>query len=1053
MKKMKKALVLLLVAFVSVSNMSLSHIVSAASVNDYLQVTRTVSPMEMTTEEEATVELNIQGTPPVNVVKPNDVMLVIDKSGSMKNKMQHAIDAAKGFVQLMDLSAHRVGVVDYSSKNSISQLPLTTDGKKAQDYIDTLKANGGTATGDAIDAAIKELQSNPRPDTQPVIVIMTDGDATEPSGTAYEYALKKANEAKDAGIVFYTIALLNENEDPDKSGPNLLLRQMATTSDHHHFVLGSTGLKEIYAEIVKEIGIASAYDITVTDYVNDKFEIVPDSYVDNIPQPTVTDNKLVWSFKELKNKNLKFTYKIRAKSKDKTGMFDVSTSESIVTYKDYAGSNRSKNILNQTIKVKLPAPVITSIVEPAGHPNGGEVVTINGDKFKQGAKVYFDKIEATNVTVENEQLIKATAPSGKLGKVKVSVVNPDAQKALIDYEYVAKPEVTSYTPNEGLISGGTVVAFKGNFFTSGISVKFGDSPATIVTNSTGQYLTVNTPKVEKAGTVDIVLTNPGGMTLTIPGGFTYKEPEKPKLSLVSITQASGLPAGGETIFALGENFSPDVKIYFGANEAQVTYISANRIQLKAPAGKLGEVVDVKALNPDQQESILSKAYTYQMPEYPEPKITSVAPNKGEMAGGNTIYINGDNFVAGLKVFINNKEASQVTVSSAYRIAVKVPSSDVFGTFDVKVVNPDDKGAVLANGYTYNEPVPVPAPKVLSISPASGTMKGGTTVVVNGEHFDSGATVFFNEMKLATTYLGETQLRVKTPVWATPDKVNVSVVNADSQKSAESIGFQYEEPKPEPVSISSITPNKGLATGGNYVYINGDNFKDGIIVKFGEQIAVVKSVSNYRLSVLAPAATANGTVDITVTNPDKGTVTLPGAYTYTLVQPEISSISPAVGPIKGGTSVYINGSNFESDMTVTINGAPVPIASFDGASRVRIVTPPAAEEGLVPIIVTLKNGENATAMFKYEKPPLGPPPKLDSLNVKSGPQAGGNYVYITGDRFVDGAKVYFGTTESTTVVVESVYRLRAKAPAGTGEIEIKVVNPDGQSSNTLKYTYN
>ena len=50
------------------------------------------------------------------------------------------------------------------------------------------------------------------------------------------------------------------------------LKEMATTAVHHHFVLGSTGLSDIYAAIVKEIGLASAYDVTISDVVDPNFE-------------------------------------------------------------------------------------------------------------------------------------------------------------------------------------------------------------------------------------------------------------------------------------------------------------------------------------------------------------------------------------------------------------------------------------------------------------------------------------------------------------------------------------------------------------------------------------------------------------------------------------------------------------------------------------------------------------------------------------------------------------------------------------------------------------
>ncbi|EPY09488.1 von Willebrand factor type A [Paenibacillus alvei A6-6i-x] len=1048
---MKRSLSMLLTFVLMVSGIVAPGQVQGAA-SDYVQVNRTITPAEISTKQEATVELNVQGTPPVSVIKPNDVILVIDKSGSMKteNKMEAAKEAANGFIDLMDLSVHRVGVVDYSSQNNIGVSKLTADASQVKSYISGITANGGTATGSAIDTAIAELQRDPREGAQPVILILTDGDATEPGPDPYGTALKMAEKAKEAGIVFYTIALLNKNDNPDTSGPNLLLRKMATTFDHHHFVLGSVGLKDIYGAIVKEIGIASAYDVKVTEYVNEKFELVPDSYLDNIPQPTVEGNKLTWSFKELKNKTLKFTYKIRPKTQAETGIFNTSTNDSIVTYKDYAGADRSKLITNSKIKVKWPAPEITSIIEPSGHPKGGNTIEITGDNFKTGVRVLFNNAESKDVTYVDEQHLKVVVPEGKQGAVTVTVTNTDGQSASGTYKYIAKPEVTDYSPNEGLITGGTQVAFSGNYFAPNISVKFGDQAATVNTNRTN-YLSVTTPAAAQVGKVDIVLTNPDGSSLTIAEGFTYKEPEKPKLEITSVAPDKGLPAGGEEIYINGRNIEQGAKVYFGATEAEVvSYISRQRILIKSPAGTKGSV-DVKVVNPDTKEAMLPNGFTYQNPEYLPPTLSGITPDSGEMTGGNTVYITGSNFVSGIKAFINNKEGA-TTFMSPSRISVVVPSSDTAATVDVKVVNPDLKEAELKNSYTYMEPAPIPQPVLKALTPSKGDLKGGTSVTVNGENFIKDAVVLFNDVEMKATFVSDKQLKMTTPEWATPEVVKVTVKNPDGQTSVEDISFTYEEPQPEPVSITLINPASGLTTGGNRVYLNGKNFKSGVKVLFGNQEGKVDSVSGTRIAVVVPAVTNVQTVDVTVINPDKGTFTVPNGYAYTLVQPSISSITPNKGPMEGGTNITINGINFEADMTVTFNGVQVPIDSFTN-TRIKVKSPANLNPGNVPVIITLANGESATTSFTYEAPVLGPAPIINFLSATSGPAAGGDTIYINAKNLVSGSKVYFGDTEALSVRYISQIRMSAVVPPGMGSLEVKVVNPDGQESNKVTYTYN
>src|SRR5690606_8348292 len=103
------------------------------------------------------------------------------------------------------------------------------------------------------------------------------------------------------------------NEDPNTSAPNQLLMDMASSAKHHHFVLGSVGLSDVYRKIVEEIGLASAYNVTITDTIPPEFELVPGSYEHHIPRPIVNGNTISWFISELKTDELSFTYQVRAK--------------------------------------------------------------------------------------------------------------------------------------------------------------------------------------------------------------------------------------------------------------------------------------------------------------------------------------------------------------------------------------------------------------------------------------------------------------------------------------------------------------------------------------------------------------------------------------------------------------------------------------------------------------------------------------------------------------------------------------------------------------------
>lgn len=939
-----------------------------AAVNDYVIVSKSVNPTTITTEQEAEVTLNITGTPPANVIVPNDVVLIIDKSGSMhpsynngEDKMTNAKEAAKGFIDLMDMTKHRVAIVDFSSASAIGSFPFTTDKNAAKNYIDGITANGSTATGDAIDAAMALLADH-RPEAQPVIVIMTDGDATEPAGDPYGYAKQKAQEAKEAGIIFYTIALLKTTDDPDTSGPNILLKEMATTAQHHHFVLGSTGLADIYAAIVREIGLASAYDVTVTDIVDPRFEIVPGSYDHNIPKPAVSGNTLTWTFNELKNSTLTFTYKIHPVSPTNTGTFPVTTTSSKITYKDYAGASRSKAIPAPYLTVKLPAPEITSIVEPVGHPNGGETVTIYGKNFVSGATVQFGLNNATNVVFVSDTQITATVPAGEQGTVDVTVKNPDNQKAIGQYQYKADPIVTSISPGNGPLEGGTLVTIQGNYFMKGLTVKFADRPAAVSLYSNPRYIKVTAPPGDAPGPVDVTIINPDGTSVVVPGGYTYDEPPSTDPEIISISPNTGPVTGGNISYVDGKNFTSGLKVLIGGKEAATTYVSATRLKATIPAGDAAGQVDVSVVDPEGNVYTLTNGYTYTAIEYPAPTIASVTPNSGLIDGGNIVYVDGSNFVSGVsKVFIGNKAAATTYVSST-RLKATIPAGDAAGKVDVKVVN-DTKEAVLAEGYEYTLPVILP------------------------------------------------------------------------------------------ISITAITPNTGLTTGGTIVYIDGENFKSGAVVAFGGTSVNSAYISSTRLKVTSPAAAVPGKVDVTVTNPDGGTGTMPEGFEYIPVTPTITSLSPDHGNKAGGDIIYVNGTNFDTTATVTVNGTNAAV-TFISATRLKITIPPNPTTGPVPLVVTLGNGQSASATFTYDNGPVVPAPTITRLTSTSGPASGGNIIYIDGSNFISKPSVFFGSTQAANVTFISSTRVKVTVPAGSpGPVDVKVVNPDGQESNTLVYTYN
>lgn len=938
----------------------LPYSVSATTIqgSDLVSVSKSVSIDSLVRggQEVADVTLSVKGTPQeTTFVQPNDVILIIDKSGSMQtdNRLAAAKDATKEFLDLIDTTKHRVGIVDYSG--SVSSFPLTTDIDAAKAYVDNIELGGGTNTGDAIRQATAML-ANPNSGVQPTIVILTDGEAQSTTD-----ALASSKAAKDAGVIFYSIALLAANENPDLSAPNQLLKNMSTSADHHHFVLGSIGLPEVYRQIVEEIGLASAYNVVVTDTVSPEFEIVPGSYDNNIPKPTVNGNTLEWNITELKANELTFTYQVRLKDTATAGKIPLATTST--TFEDHEGNSYSVDATNPTIEITNPAPIINEIDANKGLTAGGETISIKGQNFLDGAKVYFGSKLATVSSVNSGEII-VTAPSGTQGEtVEVKVLNTDGQFTTGQYSYYDVPTITSVSPAEGEMAGGNQISVFGTKFLKGATVYINDVAATTSYGSAGK-LYAKVPVSETSGAVSVKVINPDGTEAILNDGYTYlAPPPPPELKLDSLSQTSGKLAGGETIYLRGQNFDKNIKVFFGNQEATVSYYSnPSSIRVIVPEGSSAGFVTVKVENPDGAISELSDAYEYLAP--PPIQLERLSITSGELKGGYFVQIYGQNFDKNVKAYFGTQEATVDYYSSSKSIRVIVPESVSAGLVTVKVENPDGSYSELVNAFEYLEPILDPAPEITKLSVTEININEQKTVYISGVNFQKGATLYVGGEKVTHSFVNEGSLRFTSPVYTQPTTVNIEIINPDGQSAVLVDGLAYVEPVLDPAPIiTSLSNNVGQLSGGETITIKGQNFQSGSTVYFGAKKANVIAVTDTEIQVSVPPVVTPSIVSVRIVNPDKQEFTLSNAYTYTLPPITVTSLTVTSGSIKGGTTVYIKGTNFTKNMTLTVDGKTVSY-SYVSATSIRFSTPAASAAGTVQVILTDSSGYQVSNDFTY-----------------------------------------------------------------------------------------
>jgi large repetitive protein len=436
-----------------------------------------------------------------------------------------------------------------------------------------------------------------------------------------------------------------------------------------------------------------------------------------------------------------------------------------------------------------------------------------------------------------------------------------------------------------------------------------------------------------------------------------------------------------------------------------------------------------------------------------PTISSISPTAGPTGGGTSVTITGTNLfgtagAAGVR--FGGTNATGYTVNSNTQITATAPANSA-GTYDVTVTNGGNTSATsAADQYTY-----VAAPTVTSVSPTAGPTGGGQTVTITGTGFAAApgtGAVKFGAANATYTINSNTQITATSPAnSAGTYDITVATPGGTSATSAADQYTYVAAP-----TVTSVSPTAGPTSGGTTVTITGTGFAAAPgtgAVKFGAANATYTINSNTQITATSPANSA-GTYDITVATPG-GTSATSAADQFTYIPaPTITSISPTAGPLGGGTTVTITGTNFTGVTAVTFGGTSASGFTFVNATTLT-ATSPAGSAGTVDIRVTTGGGTSGTSaadQFTYVTAPT-----VTSVSPTAGPTGGGTSVTITGTGFAAApgtGAVKFGATNAT-YTINSNTQITATSPAnsaGTYDITVTTVGGTSATSAADQYTY-
>ena len=250
-------------------------------------------------------------------------------------------------------------------------------------------------------------------------------------------------------------------------------------------------------------------------------------------------------------------------------------------------------------------------------------------------------------------------------------------------------------------------------------------------------------------------------------------------------------------------------------------------------------------------------------------------------------------------------------------------------------------------------------------------------------------------------------------------------------------------------VSSVSPNQGPPSGGTTVTVTGAGFTGATAVRFGTKTATSFTVnSSTQITAVSPSGTS--TVNVTVTT-SQGTSTQQVAFTYvTIPAPSLSSLSPSQGPVAGGTTVTLTGTNLTGATAVRFNGAAAASFTVNSSTQITAVSP-AHAAGAAAVTVTTPGGtsnpDNPSSYFYYAAVP-----SLTTIAPASGTTAGGTTVTLTGNDLLGATAVRFNGAAAASFTVNSSTQITAVSPAhAAGAAAVTVTTPGG-TSTPLSYIY-
>jgi len=340
-----------------------------------------------------------------------------------------------------------------------------------------------------------------------------------------------------------------------------------------------------------------------------------------------------------------------------------------------------------------PDPTITNVTPNFGSSLGGTSVTITGTHFTNITSLFIGPNAVTDIAIyNNSTTITAKTPPKTdnntditLTTIATSIIVPGL---FMYYDY---PVITTVSPDNGSLIGGTDITITGNYLIGISSITIGGNIVSIYTiNLTNTIVTLITPPTTSTGQQILAINFSANQTqpeVQITNVFTYYTP-----SITSVYPSQGVLAGETSITLTGLNFidTDTINMTIGGNPATMVVVNSTTITAVTPEGT-GQVSIIVTFNNDITATI---PYTYS----DIPVIILVNPSGGE--SGTSIQIIGTSF-----------DSSTTLTIGGILLSIILDGTVIYATAPpgegIQPLIITTNGGVASATFTYNPPLPNP----------------------------------------------------------------------------------------------------------------------------------------------------------------------------------------------------------------------------------------------------------------------------------------------------------------------------------------------------------